>query len=142
MIEKSNGSPTYFASDIAYHYNKFALRDFEFVVDIWGADHQGHIPRLKTVVQSLGIDPSRLRFIVTQMVKLKRGSTSVKMSKRSGELITLSEFIKGFKNLAQNIAHFGFSLLILSILFNNILSTEIIANLKIGETLETEKFKI
>ena len=93
VIEKSNGSPTYFASDIAYHYNKFALRDFEFVVDIWGADHQGHIPRLKTVVQSLGIDPSRLRFIVTQMVKLKRGSTSVKMSKRSGELITLSEFI-------------------------------------------------
>ena len=93
VIEKSNGSPTYFASDIAYHYNKFALRDFEFVVDIWGADHQGHIPRLKTVVQSLGIDPSRLRFIVTQMVKLKRGSTAVKMSKRSGELITLSEFI-------------------------------------------------
>ena len=94
VIEKSNGMPTYFASDIAYHYNKFALRDFKFVVNIWGADHQGHIPRLKTVVQSLQIDPDRLKFIVTQMVKLKRGSSIVKMSKRSGELITLAEFIK------------------------------------------------
>ena len=93
VIEKSNGDPTYFASDIAYHYDKFKLRNFEFVVDVWGSDHQGHIPRLKTVMQSLDIDPNRLRFIVTQMVKLKRGAKSVKMSKRSGELITLAEFI-------------------------------------------------
>ena len=93
VVEKSNGNPTYFASDIAYHYNKFKLRDFEIVVDIWGSDHQGHIPRLKTVMKSLEIDPSRLKFIITQMVKLKRGSKSVKMSKRSGELITLAEFI-------------------------------------------------
>ena len=94
VVEKSNGRPTYFASDIAYHYNKFTLRNFEFVVNIWGSDHQGHIPRLKTVVNALKIDSSRLKFILTQMVKLKRGSSAVKMSKRSGELITLAEFIK------------------------------------------------
>ena len=94
VVEKSNGNPTYFASDIAYHYNKFKIRDFKFVVNIWGSDHQGHIPRLKTVMQALEIDPSRLKFIITQMVKLKRGSTAVKMSKRTGELITLSDFIK------------------------------------------------
>ncbi len=93
VVERSSGEPTYFASDIAYHYDKFARRGFETVVDVWGADHQGHVPRMKAVVSALGIDPERLRFMVTQMVKLRRGDEAVKVSKRSGELITLREFV-------------------------------------------------
>ena len=92
VIERSSGEPTYFASDIAYHYDKLARRGFSTAIDVWGADHQGHIPRMKAVVSALGMDPGRLRFIVTQMVSLRRGAETVKVSKRSGELITLREF--------------------------------------------------
>ena len=93
VIERSSGGPTYFASDIAYHWDKFARREFDTVIDVWGADHQGHVPRMKAVVGALGIDPDRLEFELTQMVKLKRGDEAVKVSKRSGELITLREFV-------------------------------------------------
>ena len=93
VVERTSGEPTYFASDIAYHYDKFVRRGFDSVVDVWGADHQGHIPRMKAVVSALDIDPSRLGFMITQMVKLKRGNEAVKVSKRSGELITLREFV-------------------------------------------------
>ena len=94
VIERSSGDPTYFASDIAYHYDKFVRRGFDVVVDVWGADHQGHVPRMKAVVSALGIDPGRLEFKITQMVKLRRGEEAVKVSKRSGELITLREFVE------------------------------------------------
>ena len=93
VVERSSGEPTYFASDIAYHYDKFVRRGFDSVVDVWGADHQGHIPRMKAVVSALDIDPARLQFMITQMVKLRRGTEAVKVSKRSGELITLREFV-------------------------------------------------
>lgn len=92
IIRRSN-TPTYFASDIAYHYNKFVERGFDEVIDIWGADHQGHVARMKAVVTALGLDPDKLRIIITQMVTLRRGDEIVKVSKRSGDFITLREVI-------------------------------------------------
>ena len=73
VVVRSTGEPTYFASDIAYHYNKFIRRGFDGVVNIWGADHQGHVPRIKLAVSALGIDPNRLTVLISQMVTLKRG---------------------------------------------------------------------
>jgi len=93
VVVRSDGSPTYFATDIAYHYNKFVERKFDKVINIWGADHQGHISRMKAVVQALGIAPERLVVIISQMVTLSRGGEVVKISKRSGDIITLRELI-------------------------------------------------
>jgi arginyl-tRNA synthetase len=93
VVVRSDGSPTYFATDIAYHYNKFVERKFDRVINIWGADHQGHISRMKAVVQALGIAPERLVVIISQMVTLSRGGEVVKLSKRSGDIITLRELI-------------------------------------------------
>ncbi|MDO8473479.1 MAG: arginine--tRNA ligase [Dehalococcoidia bacterium] len=93
VLVRSDGSPTYFASDIAYHFDKFVQRGFAKVIDIWGADHQGHVSRIKAAASALGIDPERLTVIITQMVALRRGEELVKVSKRSGELITLKELI-------------------------------------------------
>ncbi|MGD9115744.1 MAG: arginine--tRNA ligase [Dehalococcoidia bacterium] len=93
VVVRSDGSPTYFAADIAYHYNKFVERKFDKVINIWGADHQGHISRMKAVVAALGIAPERLVVIISQMVTLRRGEEIVKISKRSGDIITLREVI-------------------------------------------------
>jgi len=93
VLVRTDGSPTYFASDIAYHYNKFIERKFDKVIDIWGADHQGHVPRMKAAVGALGIEPSRLEIIISQMVTLKRGEELVRISKRSGDIITLDEVV-------------------------------------------------
>ncbi len=93
VLVRSDGSPTYFASDIAYHYNKFLEREFDQVIDIWGADHQGHVPRMKVVLKALGSDPEQLTVIICQLVTLRRGKEIVKVSKRSGDIITLKEVI-------------------------------------------------
>jgi arginyl-tRNA synthetase len=93
VLVRSDGSPTYFASDIAYHYNKFLERKFDRVIDIWGADHQGHVPRMKAVLKALGCDPERLRVIICQLVTLRCGEEIVKVSKRSGDIITLKEVV-------------------------------------------------
>ena len=93
VLVRSDGSPTYFASDIAYHFNKFLERQFDTVIDIWGADHQGHISRMKAVVNALGVNPERLKVIVCQLVTLRRGQDIVRVSKRSGDIITLREVI-------------------------------------------------
>jgi arginyl-tRNA synthetase len=93
VLVRSDGSPTYFASDIAYHYNKFLERKIDTVVDIWGADHQGHVPRMKAAVRALGIDPERLIIIICQLVTLRRGEEIIRVSKRSGDIITLREVI-------------------------------------------------
>ncbi len=93
VVVRSDGSPTYFASDIAYHYNKFLERKFDKVINIWGADHQGHISRMKAVVAALGIAPERLEVIISQMVTLRRGDELVRVSKRSGDIITLREVV-------------------------------------------------
>jgi arginyl-tRNA synthetase len=93
VLIRSDGSPTYFASDIAYHFNKFVERKFDTVIDIWGADHQGHVSRMMAVVNALGINPERLKVIICQLVTLRRGSQVVRVSKRSGDIITLREVI-------------------------------------------------
>ena len=93
VLVRSDGSPTYFASDVAYHYNKFLERKFDWVIDIWGADHQGHVPRMKAVLKALGCDPEQLKVIICQLVTLRRGEEIVKVSKRSGDIVTLKEVI-------------------------------------------------
>ena len=94
VIIRSDGSATYFANDIAYHYNKFIERGFDQVINIWGADHQGHVSRMKAVVSALGIDPERLWIIISQMVTLRRSGELVRISKRSGDIITLQEVVE------------------------------------------------
>ena len=94
VLVRSDGTPTYFATDIAYHYDKFAVRKFDNVIDIWGADHQGHVQRMKVVLNALGIDPERLEIIICQLVTLRRGKEVVKISKRSGDIITLRELLE------------------------------------------------
>ena len=91
VVVKATGEPTYFASDIAYHLNKFLGRGFDYVIDVWGADHQGHVPRMKAAVAALDVDPERLTVLVSQMVTLKRGTEVVRASKRTGEFVTLRE---------------------------------------------------
>jgi len=93
VVVRGDGSPTYFASDIAYHYNKFLERNFDRVINIWGADHQGHISRMKAVVGALGVAPEQLQVIVSQMVTLRRDDELVRVSKRSGDIITLRELV-------------------------------------------------
>ena len=93
VLIRSNGLPTYFASDAAYHYNKFRVRGFDRVTDIWGADHQGHVNRVKAVVGALGVDPDRLTIIIGQMVALKRGGESIRASKRTGDIVTLRQLV-------------------------------------------------
>jgi arginyl-tRNA synthetase len=94
VVVRSTGEPTYFASDIAYHYNKFIKRGFYHVVNIWGADHQGHVPRMKAAVAALGIDPDALTVLISQLVTLKRGTEIVRASKRAGEFVTLRELVE------------------------------------------------
>jgi arginyl-tRNA synthetase len=93
VLVRSDGKPTYFASDVTYHFNKFAERRFDNVINIWGADHQGHVSRMKAVLGALNIDPERLQILVYQLVTLRRGNDIVRVSKRSGDIITLSEVI-------------------------------------------------
>ncbi|NWJ48548.1 MAG: arginine--tRNA ligase [Chloroflexi bacterium] len=85
VLIRSNGLPTYFVSDIAYHYNKFITRGFQKVINIWGADHQGHIPRLKASLNALGLNPDDLTIIVMQMVMVN----GARMKKTTGNIVTL-----------------------------------------------------
>ena len=93
VLVRSTGQPTYFASDIAYHRNKFEERSFDRVIDIWGADHQGHVTRMKTAMRALGIDPERLQIIISQLVTLRQGGDRVRASKRTGQIVTLSDLV-------------------------------------------------
>lgn len=93
VIVRKNGIPTYFAADIAYHQNKFE-RGFDRVINIWGADHHGHVARMKGAMQAMGYDPDNLQVILMQLVRLYRGGELVRMSKRSGQYITLSELVE------------------------------------------------
>ena len=92
VLIRSEGTPTYFASDVAYHMEKFE-RGFEKVIDIWGADHHGYIPRMKAVLAGLGHAPDDLEVLLIQMVNLLRGGEPVTMGKRSGEFVTLRDVI-------------------------------------------------
>lgn len=93
VLVRSNSVPTYFAADIAYHKNKFQ-RGFDRVINIWGADHHGHVPRMKGALEALSYDPDRLHVIIMQLVRLFRGGEPVRMSKRSGEYVTLRELME------------------------------------------------
>ncbi|HJM88312.1 MAG TPA: arginine--tRNA ligase [Dehalococcoidia bacterium] len=94
VIIRSDGAPTYFATDIAYHYEKIATRGFDRVIDIWGADHQGHVSRLKSAIDALGEDSSKLEVLLYQLVSLRRGDEVVPLSKRAGEIVTLREVVE------------------------------------------------
>jgi arginyl-tRNA synthetase len=94
VLIRSNGIPGYLAADVAYHYDKFVERGFERVIDIWGADHQGHVTRMKAAVQALGVDPERLTIIIHQMITLRRGAEIVKLSKRTGNIVVLADVIE------------------------------------------------
>ena len=93
VVIRENGEPTYLAADIAYHRDKFE-RGFGTLVDIWGADHHGYVCRVKAAMKALGYDPEKLRILLLQMVSLYRGGEPVKMSKRTGESVTLAELIE------------------------------------------------
>lgn len=94
VLVRSNGIPTYFAADVAYHVNKFLKRKYDICIDFLGADHHGHIPRMRASMKCFGIDDSRLIFIVSQFVRLMRNGKIDSMSKRSGKSETLEDFIK------------------------------------------------
>jgi len=92
VLKKQSGELTYFASDIAYHVNKYK-RGYDLLINIWGADHHGYLPRLRAALKALGYDPERLIVMFVQMVRLTRGDKPIAMSKRAGEYITLKELI-------------------------------------------------
>ena len=94
VIVRTSGAPTYFASDIAYHRDKFIGRDFNQVINIWGADHQGHVPRMKAVMKALELDPERLTILIAQLVTLKSGGDIVRASKRTGQIVTLADLVE------------------------------------------------
>ncbi|MDG1843340.1 MAG: arginine--tRNA ligase [Nitrospinaceae bacterium] len=93
VLIKQSGEKTYFCSDIAYHKNKID-RGFEWIVDLWGADHHGYVPRMKSALKAMGYDESVFKVMLIQFVSLKRGGEKVSMSTRSGEFETLAEVIK------------------------------------------------
>jgi arginyl-tRNA synthetase len=93
VIPEPDERPTYFASDIAYAWDKLIERDFDLAIYIWGADHHGDVPRVKAAAQALGLDPDRLEIILYQLVNLKRGGEDVRMSKRAGQFVTLRELL-------------------------------------------------
>ena len=92
-VIKSDGELTYFAADIAYHRNKFE-RHFQKLINVWGADHHGYVPRLKAAMQGLGYDPNVLQIVLVQMVQLTRGGEPVRMGKRTGEFVALEEVLE------------------------------------------------
>lgn len=92
VLVKNDGSFTYLTPDIAYHRDKFE-RGFDRLINIWGADHHGYIPRMKAAMQAFGYDPSRLTVLVTQMVSLFQGGEKVKMSKRTGKAVTMEDLM-------------------------------------------------
>ncbi len=118
VLVRSNGIPTYFAGDIAYHYNKFNVRGFERVINVWGADHHGHVARLKGAMDAVGLDGSRLDIVLMQLVRLVRDGEPVRMSKRTGKAITLTDLLEEipidaarfFFNLREPRSHFDFDL--------------------------------
>ena len=118
VLIRANGFPTYFAVDIAYHRNKFEKRGFDQVINIWGADHHGHVARMKGAMDAIGCDGSKLDIVIMQLVRLVKNGEAVRMSKRTGEMITLSDLVEDigldaarfFFNLRQAESHFEFDL--------------------------------
>ena len=93
VLVRANGNPTYFAADIAYHRNKFAVRGFDECIDVWGADHHGHVARMKGAMNAIGLDGDKLTVVLMQLVNLVRDGKPVKMSKRTGKAIQLADLL-------------------------------------------------
>ena len=118
VLVRANGTPTYFAADIAYHYNKFAVRGFDKVINIWGADHHGHVARLKGAMDAIGLDGNKLDVVLMQLVRLMRDGETVRVSKRTGKSLTLTDLLdevpvdaaRFFFNLREASSHFDFDL--------------------------------
>ena len=118
VLVRQNGIPTYFAADIAYHYNKFAVRGYETVINVWGADHHGHVARLKGAMDAIGLDGSKLDIVLMQLVRLMKDGEPYRMSKRSGRSITLADLIEEipidaaryFFNMREPASSFDFDL--------------------------------
>ncbi len=94
VLVRNNGIPTYFAADIAYHRNKFEKRGFEWVINLWGADHHGHVARMKAAMAAIGVDPDRLDVVLFQLVRLYRNGEIARMSKRTGKSISLMDLVE------------------------------------------------
>ena len=94
VLVRANGIPTYFAADIAYHYNKLATRGFAKAIDVWGADHHGHVARMKGAMDAIGLNGEDLDVVLMQMVNLMRDGQPVRMSKRTGNAITLTDLLE------------------------------------------------
>lgn len=94
VLIRANGNPTYFAADIAYHRNKLAVRGFDKAINIWGADHHGHVARMKGALDAIGLDGGKLDIILMQLVRLTRDGEVVRMSKRTGKAITLVDLLE------------------------------------------------
>ena len=107
VLVRSNGIPTYFAADIAYHANKLRDRGFDLAIDVWGADHHGHVARMKGAMAALGIDPLRLEIVIMQLVRLVRGGETVRMSKRTGKAVTLNDLLD---ECSTDVARFFFNM--------------------------------
>ncbi len=118
VLIRANGNPTYFAADIAYHRNKFRARGFDKVINIWGADHHGHVARLKGAMDAIGEDGNKLDVVLMQMVRLVRDGEVVKVSKRTGKSITLKTLLdevpvdaaRFYFNMRESNSQFDFDL--------------------------------
>ena len=118
VLVRANGIPTYFAADIAYHRNKFVTRGFDRVIDVWGADHHGHVARMKYAMEAVGVDSEKLEVVLMQLVRLMRGGEVARMSKRTGKAITLDDLLdeigidaaRFFFNMRNAGSHFDFDL--------------------------------
>ena len=104
VLVKSDGSHTYFVSDIAYHLDK-AARGFDRVIDVWGADHHGHVPRMQAALTALGLDEDFLEVLLIQLVTVMRGGEEVRMSKRTGQFVTLRDL---FAETGPDVARYFF----------------------------------
>jgi len=104
VLLRANGLPTYFAADIAYHKDKFD-RGFDWVINVWGADHHGHVARMKGAMQAIGYDPDHLDMMLMQLVRLYRGGQIVRMSKRTGTTVSLDELLE---DVGRDAARFFF----------------------------------
>jgi arginyl-tRNA synthetase len=93
VLIRSDGRPTYTATDIAYHYDKFFVRQFARVIDVWGADHHGQVPSMKAIFAALGVEPERFDILIYQMVSLVRHGEPVRMGKRAGNVVTVGEVL-------------------------------------------------
>jgi len=107
VLVRNNGIPTYFASDIAYNRNKFIKRGFDRVINLWGADHHGHVARMKGAVKALGIDADRLDVVLFQLVRLFRNGEIARMSKRTGRAISLTDLLE---EVGRDAARFFFNM--------------------------------